>query len=215
MSGREREEAVSVAVLADDLVTRDGVHAYVRASGGFTLLPPDEEERADVLLALTHEVGDEMLSSLRRAATRRAGGLPRVVLVAAALSETQVVSMVRFGVVTLLPRQRVLLPEVMRAVKAAASGETQRPAELIRGLTDEIRRLRERLPAAGDPMTAFSEREIHVFQMFAEGFDTVEVAAKLCYSERTVKSIVHGTVKRLGLRNRTHAVAYGVRRGLF
>ena len=38
--------------------------------------------------------------------------------------------------------------------------------------------------------------------------------ARLFYSERTVKNIIHDVTSRLELRNRTHAVAYAIRQGL-
>jgi DNA-binding NarL/FixJ family response regulator len=36
----------------------------------------------------------------------------------------------------------------------------------------------------------------------------------MAYSERTVKNVLHEITQRLGLRNRTHAVAYAMRHGL-
>ncbi|MGW2043477.1 hypothetical protein ACWCO4_36290, partial [Streptomyces virginiae] len=40
-----------------------------------------------------------------------------------------------------------------------------------------------------------------------------DLAAKLAYSERTVKNVMHGLTTRLHLRNRAHAVAYALREG--
>jgi DNA-binding NarL/FixJ family response regulator len=62
-------------------------------------------------------------------------------------------------------------------------------------------------------VSGFSAREIDVIRLVAEGLDTREVAAKLCYSERTVKNVLHGMMLRLQLRNRAHAVAYAAREG--
>ena len=47
----------------------------------------------------------------------------------------------------------------------------------------------------------------------AEGLETSEIAERLCYSERTVKGVVHEITTRLRLRNRAQAVAYAVRQG--
>ncbi|UJW36801.1 LuxR C-terminal-related transcriptional regulator [Saccharothrix sp. AJ9571] len=41
-----------------------------------------------------------------------------------------------------------------------------------------------------------------------------EIAAQLCYSERTIKNTVHDVVSRFQLRNRTHAVAFAMREGM-
>jgi DNA-binding CsgD family transcriptional regulator len=51
-------------------------------------------------------------------------------------------------------------------------------------------------------------------KLVASGHDTAEIAGRLCYSQRTVKNILHDVTTRLQLRNRSHAVAYAVREGL-
>jgi len=50
-----------------------------------------------------------------------------------------------------------------------------------------------------------------VLRLLAEGMDTAEIAAELCYSQRTVKNVLHGLTNRLNLRNRAHAVAHALR----
>ena len=47
----------------------------------------------------------------------------------------------------------------------------------------------------------------------AEGLDTLEIAQRLSYSERTVRNIIHGLLTRMKLNNRAHAVAYALRNG--
>jgi DNA-binding NarL/FixJ family response regulator len=59
-----------------------------------------------------------------------------------------------------------------------------------------------------------TERELAVLRMLGEGCDTREIARRLAYSERTVKTVIQDLSQRLGLRNRSHAVAYAVRNGL-
>ena len=58
------------------------------------------------------------------------------------------------------------------------------------------------------------EREMDVIRLLADGLGTAEIARHLNYSERTVKSIVHGVITRLKLRNRSHAVAFAIRNDL-
>ena len=65
-----------------------------------------------------------------------------------------------------------------------------------------------------DTVSPLHPREVEVLRLVAEGHDTVEIARKLNYSERTVKNVIHQITQRLGLRNRPHAVAYAIRRGL-
>jgi DNA-binding NarL/FixJ family response regulator len=58
------------------------------------------------------------------------------------------------------------------------------------------------------------ERELDVLRLLSEGFDTAEVARRLCYSERTVKNVLQDLTRRHNLKNRTHAVAFALRQGL-
>ena len=48
----------------------------------------------------------------------------------------------------------------------------------------------------------------------ADGHAIREVAQQLCYSERTVKSVLHDVVTKLNARSRSQAVAHAVREGL-
>ena len=69
-------------------------------------------------------------------------------------------------------------------------------------------------PLEVPPPQAHTERELSVLRMLGDGCDTREIARRLAYSERTVKTVIQDLSQRLGLRNRSHAVAYAVRNGL-
>jgi DNA-binding NarL/FixJ family response regulator len=62
--------------------------------------------------------------------------------------------------------------------------------------------------------TVLCTRELMALRLLADGCDTREIARHLCYSERTVKSIIGTVTDRLGVRNRTQAVAHAIRHGL-
>ena len=51
-------------------------------------------------------------------------------------------------------------------------------------------------------------------RLVAEGCPTREVARRLCYSERTIKNVIHDVVTKLNVRTRSQAVAHAVREGL-
>jgi DNA-binding NarL/FixJ family response regulator len=51
-------------------------------------------------------------------------------------------------------------------------------------------------------------------RLLADGCDTIEIARRMAYSERTVKTIVHVILDRFGARNRAHAVAFATREGI-
>jgi DNA-binding NarL/FixJ family response regulator len=59
-----------------------------------------------------------------------------------------------------------------------------------------------------------SNRELEVLTLVAEGYTSKEVAKQLFLAEETVKSHITNILTRLEARNRAHAVALGIRRGL-
>ena len=61
---------------------------------------------------------------------------------------------------------------------------------------------------------ALLRRELDVLELLAEGKTTRDIAAKLFYSERTVKNIVHDLLVKLGSHTRAHAVALAMRQHL-
>ena len=59
-----------------------------------------------------------------------------------------------------------------------------------------------------------TDRERSVLRLLADGWETGEIAKELCYSNRTVTSVVHDITQRFRRRNRAHAVAYALRAGM-
>jgi DNA-binding NarL/FixJ family response regulator len=100
-------------------------------------------------------------------------------------------------------------------VCAAARGEGSVPGDLLGRLLAQVGKLqRQLLNPRGLSLTGMSAREVEILRLVAEGLDTAEIAAKLSYSERTVKNALHEVTTRLQLRNRSHAVAYALKQGL-
>jgi DNA-binding NarL/FixJ family response regulator len=102
----------------------------------------------------------------------------------------------------------------VQAVLAASRGEGDLPADLLGRLISQVGTLqRGAAGRSGPPSLGLATREVDVLRLVSEGLDTGEIAAKLSYSERTVKNVIHGLTTRLHLRNRAHAVAYALREG--
>ena len=65
-----------------------------------------------------------------------------------------------------------------------------------------------------NPHNAAQWRIPVLLALIAAGHPTREVAQQLCYSERTVKNVLHDVVTKLNARSRSQAVAFAVREGL-
>ena len=160
---------------------------------------------------LTETVDAAVAATLRRLVR---GGDARVVLVVERMREAELLEAVECGVAAILWRREATAPRLGQAVLAASRGEGDPPADLLGRLIMQMGRLRrsvQGLPGFTPP--GVSEREADILRLVAEGWDTAEIAAKLSYSERTVKNVLHGLTTRRQLRNRAHAVAYALREG--
>jgi DNA-binding NarL/FixJ family response regulator len=108
-------------------------------------------------------------------------------------------------------RKDELTPEALAAaMKAAASGTGVLAPDLLGALVPKV----NGHGAARPPASRLTDREQQVLSLIAAGHPTREVAEELCYSERTVKNVLHDVVTKLNARSRSQAVAFAVREGL-
>ncbi|MEV7325866.1 response regulator transcription factor [Streptomyces sp. NPDC093970] len=213
MTHKEKAPAtISIVVRAADPVSLQGAEVFLQRSEGATLLPPDQMARADVVLLLANEVTEGTMAWMEEAAAVSANPEMRIVLVADRISKPRLARAVRHGLVSVLPRAQTGFPEILQAVLNSRAGGAQMPGELLRALVEELRTLL-RDPTGPVLPGGFEGREVEVLRLLAEGLDTTEIAARLNYSERTIKNIIFAVTRRLNLRNRTHAVAYAMRIG--
>lgn len=94
---------------------------------------------------------------------------------------------------------------VERAIRDIMEGNSVLDPSVTRGV---FGRLGDKDPGA------LSERELEILQVLAEGKSTREVAEKVFLSEETIKTYLKQIFRKLGVRDRTEAVAEGFRRGL-
>ncbi|MEU9976179.1 response regulator transcription factor [Streptomyces sp. NPDC051014] len=213
MTHKEKSPAlISIVVRAADPVSLQGAEVLLRRSEGAMLLPADQLARADVVLVLANEVTEDAMSWMEEASAVSVNPEMRIVLVADRISRPRLARAVRLGLVSVLPRAQAGFPEITQAVLNSRAGGAQMPGELLRSLIEELRTLL-RDPTGAILPGGFEGREVEVLRLLAEGLDTTEIAARLNYSERTIKNIIFAVTRRLNLRNRTHAVAYAMRVG--
>lgn len=213
MTAEESSPAsISVAVRAADPVSLQAAEVLLRGSVGTTVVPVDRADRADVVLILAHEVTEETMTWMEEASAASSNPGMRIVLVADRISRARLARAVRHGLVSVLPRAQSGFPEIVEAVLTSRAGGAQMPGDLLRSLVEQMRTLL-RDPVGGGLPGGLDGREVEVLRLLAEGLDTTEIAARLNYSERTIKNIIFAVTRRLNLRNRTHAVAYAMRVG--
>ena len=139
----------------------------------------------------------------------------RVVVCSSRCEEHDVLSAVQAGAIGFLCKDTLTPTTLAAAVRGAASGAGVMAPELLGSLMRGITRVsREVLEPRGLSFSRLTAREQEVLRLVAEGHPTREVASRLCYSERTIKNVIHDVTTKLNARTRSQAVAEAVREGL-
>ncbi|MEV6621935.1 response regulator transcription factor [Amycolatopsis sp. NPDC051106] len=201
-----------VVVRATDPILHNGVCMALRSRDEVRVVDGEAGDPAVVALLVADRL-DETMTQLLSALRHQ--GFTRIVLVAGEVDDNEILNAVEHGVCA-VARRADAGPEVLvRLIKAAAAGEGALPPDLLGRLLNRVSRLqRQVLEPRGLHLGGMSDRETEVLRLVAAGYSTQEIADQLCYSQRTVKSILHDVTNRFQLRNRSHAVAYALREGL-
>jgi DNA-binding NarL/FixJ family response regulator len=158
------------------------------------------------LIMLDHTIqgGLEFIASVREVTGAR------VIVCTADCTEEGMVSAIHAGAVGFLRKDTFSTDTLASAVRAALNGTGVLAPDLLGSL------LRANGSNGADrPAPArLTDREQQVLSLIADGHPTREVALQLCYSERTVKNVLHDVVTKLNARTRSQAVAHAVREGL-
>ncbi|WP_243866276.1 helix-turn-helix transcriptional regulator [Actinophytocola oryzae] len=204
-------ERLRIAVQTADQLSMAGLSSYLGDRPEITLLAAEQRTQADVVVVAAARLTGEVVAGLRRAAAETP---TPVVLVLDEIGDVDVLTIVECRAVAVLPRVAATGDRVLRSVLAAAAGGGVMPPNLVAELLEHVRRLQEELvtPTAADGR--LTAREVDVLRLMADGMDTAEIATELSYSERTVKNVFYALTTRLNLRNRPHAVAYALRKGM-
>ncbi|HEY1634168.1 MAG TPA: response regulator, partial [Acidimicrobiales bacterium] len=208
------QSLVRAVVVDDHPFFRDGVTRGLSESGridvvgeaenGADALEVIRRERPTVALVdyqmpemdgldLVHAVVDEDLPT-------------RVVLLSAVADSAVVFRALEEGAAGYLSKD-ARRKEIVDAVLRAADGQTVLPPELAAELASEIRH------RARNETSAPSDQELEVLQGFARGRSIPQVAAELNLGVSTIRTHAQHLYEKLGVSDRTAAVAEAMRRG--
>ncbi|MEV4673869.1 MULTISPECIES: response regulator [Actinomadura] len=209
----ENTADISLLIVDDHPVVRDGLRGMFAAAPGFEVLAEAADGREAVALAaeLRPDVvlmdlrmpgggGVEAISEL----TRR--GLPCKVLVLTTYdTDTDTIPAIEAGATGYLlkdaPRD-----ELFDAVRAAAEGRTVLSPAIAARLVSRVRD-----PRGGGSLSA---RELEVLRLVARGTGNREIASELFISEATVKTHLTHIYAKLDVNDRAAAVATAYERHL-
>ena len=172
----------------------------------------DERSRPDVVVMVVERL-DETAERVVR--TTRRTICDRIVVVCSSVDDNALMLAVELGASAVLRRAEASPEQLSSSVTMAARGDAVLAPDLLGRLLDQMSQVQNGVLAPrGIGPSGFTDREIEVLRLLADGFDTAEIAENLAYSERTIKNVIHDITSRLHLRNRSHAVAFAMRAGV-
>lgn len=203
---------IKVTFRTTDPLTQAGTAAALRGRPEIRLVDRGAEDEDTVAIVITDRLDINGRDLLR---TVKAQGLSRIVLVLSEIDDNDLLAAVELGVRAVTRRAEASPEGLVELVRRAATGDAALPPDLLGRLLTQVSRLqRHVLEPKGLDVFGMSEREKQVLRLVSQGFETREIAERMCYSQRTVKTILHDVTNRFQLRNRSHAVAYAIREGL-
>jgi DNA-binding NarL/FixJ family response regulator len=203
---------ITLLIVDDHPVVRDGLSGMFAADPGFTVLgeATDGAEairlartlKPDVILMDLRMPGMDGLAAIKELARLR---VPAKVLVLTTYdTDNYVLPAIEAGATGYLLKDAPRA-ELLRAVQAAAAGQSVLSPAVATRLVTRVRTPEE------DPL---SHRELEVLELVAAGTTNREAAAKLFISEATVKTHLLNIYTKLGVSDRAAAVAEAFNRGL-
>jgi DNA-binding NarL/FixJ family response regulator len=205
--------AVTVLIVEDHSMVAEGLSRVLAGEGGYEVvamaasvaegLRQARDARPDVAVVdqnLPDGHGTDLARQLREESPGTA-----VVIVSAMAEETIVGDAVDAGCSGLVSKGRGSV-DLVRAVRAAAEGQTFLSADALRALTQ-----RKRAPK---PAVDLTPREIEVLQCLADGLTNQAIGQRLYLSPNTVGNHLQRAMAKLGAHSKLEALVTGVRLGI-
>ncbi len=212
------DKPVSVIIVDDHEVVRQGVRAYLGAQAEFEVLGEADSGAVAVALAEEH-VPDVVLMDLIMPgmdgveATRRVKNVsPRtqIVVLTSYHEDEHIFPALQAGAISYVLKD-LGMEELADAILKASRGEaTLHPRVAAR----VIRELQGPKADEVNPYTELTNREMEVLRLIAAGMSNSGIAEELVVSEYTVKGHVSNILSKLHLADRTQAAVYAWQKGV-
>lgn len=211
-------EKITVLVVDDHAVVREGIADALAQSGDFAVLGQAGDGATAVKLVeeLSPDVVvmDILMSGMDGVEACRAvvalGKGTKVMMLTASRRQNLVVDAVDAGAVGYLQKfsnQEMLLA----ALRDVASGEFRLQGEVVQGLVTGLVRGRN---ASVSDLGVLTPRERDVLRMFAEGMGYAEIGEARGNTPMSVRNVVYNIKKKLGVNTRQELGVWAARSGL-
>jgi DNA-binding NarL/FixJ family response regulator len=201
---------IRILTVDDHPLLREGIAALINAESDMQLIAEGANGREAIELFRLHRP-DVTLMDMQMPdvngieaiiAIRSEFPNARIVVLTTYTGDVQALRALKAGARAYLLKGRVHR-ELLEIIRAVHSGQKRIPPEVAADLAEH---------STDDHLTA---REIDVLRLIAAGNANKEIAVQLSIAEETVKSHITSILSKLGANDRTHAVAIGLKRGVF
>jgi DNA-binding NarL/FixJ family response regulator len=193
------------------VLTEHGFTVVGDAPSGKAALPLIERRAPDVVVMDLSMPGMSGVDATREITERLPATAVLVVTVAA--GEADVLDALEAGAAGYLLKDSEP-KEIVRAVEAAANGDTPLSPRIARLVVQRARMASGGHSAATLAAEELTPREREVLRLLADGLDNTEIARTLFLSPTTVKRHVASIIRKLGVSNRIQAAIWAIRAGI-
>jgi NarL family two-component system response regulator LiaR len=211
-------EKITVLLVDDHKVVRQGLHAFLQAQADIEVVGEADSGETAVTLAVEH-APDVVLMDLVMpgmdgvTATRQVKAQsPRtqIIMLTSYHQDEHIFPAIRAGALSYLLKD--IEPAALAdAVRQAAQGEAVLHPRVAARVVQELHGSREE---SVNVFTELSDREMEVLRLIADGANNSSIAEQLVISEKTVKSHVSNILSKLHLADRTQAAVLAWRKGV-
>jgi NarL family two-component system response regulator LiaR len=209
---------ITVLIVDDHEVVREGVRAFLEAHPDFTVVgeAASGEEAVDMASSFIPDVAlmDLVMSGMGGiTATRKVKSVsPRtqIVVLTSYHQDEYIFPALQAGAISYILKD-IKMEELADAVRKAASGEAMLHPRIAARVIQEIH---GNNTGEINPFTELTSRELEVLELIANGFNNAAIAEQLVISENTVKGHVSNILSKLHLADRTQAAVFAWREGI-
>lgn len=225
MTGKTEKttQPISVFLVDDHHVIRRGFRIMLEGTSGIRIV--GEESEASNVVAKVKELQPDVVLMDIKLGTVGTDGIDitrelrsrcpniNVIVISNFDEEDYVKDAIRAGASGYLLKD-ITQEDLIKAIRTVYEGGAVVNPLLNKKILNELASIRPHVsyhPSLEGPL---SDKEAEVLTLLTEGFPNKEIAGKLFITEKTVKAHVSSILRKLGVKDRTQAVIFALKRGL-
>ncbi len=221
MAEKASKKGINVMVVDDHEVVREGLVRILEKQGGIRVvavarsgeeaLSKVEKFTPDVIIVDIQLPGINGIEVIRRIKKSH----PEIEAITLTVYDDEEFAMqaIKAGAIGYVIKDAAK-EELVKAVQAAAGGETLISTSVARKLLDEMGSPGARKRQKTEDAAGLSQRETDVLKLMARGYNNRQIADLLFISELTVKVHIRNIFKKIKVTDRTNAVLYAIEKGI-